>query len=159
MNKPSLIIRNGSFLLFGVLFGFLLSRAGATDPALISGLLLFQNLHLLWVIGTAVGVGAVLNLSAKFFHWRNLSNGQLMSFPHKPFVRALIPGALLFGTGWGLTGVCPGTAPAMLGEGQWFAGVILVGIVLGTWLVGFVHHKQIQRMPKITQHSSEIQPR
>jgi uncharacterized membrane protein YedE/YeeE len=155
MNNPSPIIRNGSFLLFGIVFGFLLSRAGATDPALISSLLLFQNLHLLWVIATAVGVGAILNLSAKFFHWRNLSNGQLMSFPHKPFVRALVPGALLFGTGWGLTGVCPGTAPAMLGEGQWFVGIILVGIVLGTWLVGFMHHKQMKRLPKIDRHPKE----
>ncbi|HQS03205.1 MAG: hypothetical protein B7Y07_03790 [Halothiobacillus sp. 24-54-40] len=159
MNNPSPIIRNGSFLLFGIVFGFLLSRAGATDPALISSLLLFQNLHLLWVIGTAVGVGAVLNLSAKIFHWRNLSNGQLISFPHKPFVRALIPGALLFGTGWGLTGVCPGTAPAMLGEGQWFVGVILMGIVLGTWLVGLAHHKQLKRIAKIDRHPSEIHPR
>ncbi|MHB9020850.1 MAG: DUF6691 family protein [Halothiobacillus sp.] len=144
MNSHSLIVRNGSFMLFGVVFGFLLSRAGATDPALISGLLLLENFHLLWVIATAVGVGAVLNLLAKFFHWRNLSNGDLISFPHKPFVRALVPGALLFGTGWGLTGVCPGTAPAMLGEGQWFVGVILIGIVMGTWLVGFLHHIRLK---------------
>ncbi|MHB8920595.1 MAG: DUF6691 family protein [Halothiobacillus sp.] len=144
MNSHSLIVRNGSFMLFGVVFGFLLSRAGATDPALISGLLLFENFHLLWVIATAVGVGAVLNLLAKYFHWRNLSNGDLISFPHKPFVRALVPGALLFGTGWGLTGVCPGTAPAMLGEGQWFVGVILIGIVMGTWLVGFLHHIRLK---------------
>ncbi|MHB1229547.1 MAG: DUF6691 family protein [Halothiobacillus sp.] len=144
MNSHSLIVRNGSFMLFGVVFGFLLSRAGATDPALISGLLLLENFHLLWVIATAIGVGAVLNLLAKYFHWRNLSNGDLISFPHKPFVRALVPGALLFGTGWGLTGVCPGTAPAMLGEGQWFVGVILIGIVMGTWLVGFLHHIRLK---------------
>ncbi len=155
MNSHSLIIRNGSFLLFGIVFGFLLSRAGATDPALISSLLLLQNLHLLWVIATAVGVGAVLNLSAKFFRWRNLSNRQPISFPHKPFVRALVPGALLFGIGWGLTGVCPGTAPAMLGEGQWFAGIILIGIVVGTWMVGLMHHKRIKRVPKPTHHAKE----
>ena len=144
MNHHSPIIRNGSFVLFGIVFGFLLSQAGATDPALIGSLLLLQNLHLLRVIATAVAVGAVLNFAAKLFHWRNLSTGQPISFPHKPFVRALIPGALLFGTGWGLTGACPGTAPAMLGEGQWFAGVILIGIVLGTWLVGVLHHWQIK---------------
>lgn len=145
MNNSSTLIRNGSFLLFGVVFGFLLSRAGATDPALIASLLLFENLHLLWVIATAAGVGAVLNFLAKQLKWRSVASGQPISFPHKPFVRALIPGALLFGVGWGLTGVCPGTAPAMLGEGQWFVGVILIGIVAGTWLVGFIHHIQIKR--------------
>ena len=132
--------RNGLFLLIGIAFGFLLSRAGATDPAMIGKLLLLQNLHLLWVIATAVVVGGMLNLAAKVWHWRSLATGQHLSFPHKPFVRALVPGAILFGIGWGLTGVCPGTAPAMLGEGQWFVAVILVGIIIGTWLVGFIQH-------------------
>jgi uncharacterized protein len=145
MNGQNIMIRNGSFLLFGLIFGFLLSRAGATDPALISSLLLLENLHLLWVIGTAVAVGAVLNFLAKQLKWRSVASGELLSFPHKPFVRALIPGAILFGTGWGLTGVCPGTAPAMLGEGQWFVGIILIGIVIGTWLVGLMHHLQLKR--------------
>lgn len=142
MNANNLLARNGLFLLIGMAFGFFLSRAGATDPAMISALLLFQNFHLLWVIATAVGVGAVLNLLAKYRQWHSLTSGQPISFPHKPFVRALIPGALLFGAGWGLTGVCPGTAPAMLGEGQWFVGVILIGIILGTWLVGWIDHRR-----------------
>lgn len=145
MNNQSTLIRNVTFLLFGVVFGFLLSHAGATDPSLIAGLLLFENLHLLWVIGTAVAAGGLLNFLAKRFQWRSRASGQPLSFPHKPFVRALIPGAILFGTGWGLTGVCPGTAPAMLGEGQWFVGVIIIGILAGTWLAGFFHHLQIKR--------------
>lgn len=132
--------RNGLFLLIGIGFGFLLSRAGATDPAMIAQLLLLNNLHLLWVIATAVLVGGLLNAAAKFGQWHSLATGELLSFPHKPFVRPLIPGAILFGIGWGLTGVCPGTAPAMLGEGQWFVAVILVGIVIGTWLVGYTQH-------------------
>lgn len=145
MNTESLLFRNSVFLLIGLVFGFLLSRAGATEPALISALLLFQNFHLLWVIVTAVGVGAVLNLLAKYGQWRSLASGKPISFPHKQFIRTLIPGALLFGAGWGLTGVCPGTAPAMLGEGKWFAGVILVGITLGTWLVGWMDHRSQKR--------------
>lgn len=145
MNTDNLLFRNVVFLLIGLAFGFFLSRAGATEPAMISALLLFQNLHLLWVIATAVGVGAVLNLLAKYRQWRSLASGEPMGFPHKPFVRTLIPGALLFGAGWGLTGVCPGTAPAMLGEGKWFVGVILVGIVLGTWLVGWIDHRWQKR--------------
>lgn len=145
MTHSSRLTRNVSFLLFGIVFGFLLSRAGATEPALISSLLLFENLHLLWVIATAVGVGAVLNFLAKQFKWRSLASGEPISFPHKPFVQALIPGAILFGAGWGLTGVCPGTAPAMLGEGKWFVGVVLIGIVAGTWLVGFIHHLRLKK--------------
>lgn len=145
MNNSNPLIRNGSFLLLGIAFGFLLSRAGATDPSLISGLLLFENLHMLWVIIAAVGVGAVLNFLAKQLKWRSVASGQPISFLHKPFTRTLIPGSILFGVGWGLTGICPGTAPAMLGEGKWFVGVVLIGIMAGTWLVGFIHHLLIKR--------------
>lgn len=154
MNNHSLLLRNGFFLLFGVVFGFLLSRAGATEPAMISALLLFQNFHLLWVIVTAVGIGAVLNLLAKYRQWHSLGSEKPMSFPHKPFIRTLIPGALLFGAGWGLTGVCPGTAPAMLGEGKWFVGIILIGITLGTWLVGWVDHRAQKRTHNTGNHAS-----
>ncbi|WP_407276651.1 DUF6691 family protein [Halothiobacillus sp. DCM-1] len=143
--------RNGLFLLIGVAFGFLLSRAGATDPALIAQLLLLQNLHLLWVIASAIVVGGLLNLMAKHWRWRSLATGEPLNFPHKPFVRGLIPGAIVFGIGWGLTGVCPGTAPAMLGEGQWFVAVILTGILAGTWLVGWVQHAWHQHQQRRLQ--------
>ncbi len=131
--------RNLTFMAMGIVFGYLLSQAGATDPAMISSLLLFQDLHLLWVIVTAVGVGALLNGVAKMLRLRALGQKEPMKFKHKPFVPLLVPGALLFGAGWALTGVCPGTAPAMLGEGRWFAGIILIGILIGTWLTGWIH--------------------
>ena len=47
-----------SFLLFGALFGFLLSRAGATTYDFYAKLFLFQDFQLVWVIGAAVVVGA-----------------------------------------------------------------------------------------------------
>lgn len=130
--------RNITFMLLGTVFGFLLSRAGATEPSLISGLLLFENLHLLWVIVMAVGVGALLNGVAKLLRWRALGQDEPMRFKHKPFLPLLVPGSLLFGAGWALTGVCPGTAPAMLGEGRWFTIPILIGIVIGTWLTAWL---------------------
>ena len=134
----STFTRNLTFVVLGTVFGFLLSRAGATDPALISGLLLFENLHLLWVIVTAIAAGAALNALAHWRQWKAIGQREPMHFNHKPFVKWLVPGALLFGIGWGLTGVCPGTAPAMVGEGRWFAAVILVGILAGTWLTGWL---------------------
>jgi len=137
-SAQSNLSRNITFMLLGVVFGYLLSRAGGTDPALISGLLLFQNLHLLWVIVMAVGIGALLNGVAKLLRWRALGQSEPMRFKHKPFVPLLVPGSLLFGAGWALTGVCPGTAPAMLGEGRWFTIPILIGILAGTWLTAWL---------------------
>lgn len=130
--------RNLLFLAFGTGFGFLLSRAGATSPAIISDLLLFEDLRLLWVIASAVAVGAALTWLAWRLGWRARNTGKPISIQHKPFKRGLIVGAVLFGLGWAGTGVCPGTALAMIGEGKgfalWVGAGIVVGSGAGTWI-------------------------
>ncbi len=125
---------NALFLFFGIGFGFLLSRAGATSPELISELLLLDDLRLLWVIASAVAVGALLTALAWRFGWRARNTGRPISIRHKPFKRGLAIGAVLFGIGWAVTGVCPGTALAMLGEGKGFAVWVGAGIVIGAGL-------------------------
>ena len=133
--------RNALFLAFGIGFGFLLSRAGATSPAIISDLLLFEDLRLLWVIATAVAGGAALTWIAWRFRWRARDTGQPISIEHKPFKRGLIVGAVLFGLGWAGTGVCPGTALAMIGEGKWFALWVGAGIVLGSGVGNWLNRR------------------
>ncbi len=133
--------RNLLFLVFGIGFGFLLSRAGATSPAIISDLLLFEDLRLLWVIATAVALGATLTWFAWRFGWRARSTGRPISIQHKPFKRGLIVGAVLFGLGWAGTGVCPGMALAMIGEGKWFALWVGAGIVLGSGVGSWVNSR------------------
>ena len=46
------------FLAFGALFGFLLSRAGATTYDFYAGLFLLRDPQLFWVIAVGAGVGA-----------------------------------------------------------------------------------------------------
>ena len=47
---------------------------------------------------------------------------------------ANIVGGLLFGIGWGLLGLCPGTAVGALGEGRWHAAFGIVGMLAGASL-------------------------
>ena len=124
------------FLPLGMLFGFLLSRAGATTYEYYAKLFLFQNLQLMWVMGIAAGVGMVGVLGLKKFAKRSLFTGQPISFEGKPYRKGLIAGSLLFGAGWGVAGACPGTALAMLGEGKLGALFTIVGISLGTFIFG-----------------------
>jgi uncharacterized membrane protein YedE/YeeE len=124
------------FLPLGVLFGFILSRAGATTHDFYAKLFLFENLQLLWVIATAAVVGGVGVYLLKRFSPRTLLGGEAISFQGKPFTRTLIAGSLLFGAGWGIAGACPGTALAMLGEGKLASVFTLVGITLGTYAYG-----------------------
>ena len=113
---------------FGLLFGFVLSRVGATDMDAIAGMFLLTDLHLVGVIGGAVvvaGVGLAL--------LRRRSGGQALIQP-KPMKPGLVVGAALFGAGWALTGTCPGTGLAQLGEGHLMAVFTLAGILAGSGL-------------------------
>lgn len=124
------------FLPLGVLFGFLLSRAGATTYDFYATLFLFRDLQLFWVICVAAGVGAIGVALLKRFRPQTLVGGETITFEGKPWRGTLIPGALIFGAGWGLSGACPGTALAMLGEGKLSSLFVIGGMLLGTYLYG-----------------------
>jgi hypothetical protein len=124
------------FLPLGIVFGFLLSRAGATTYDYYAELFLFRDLQLMWVIGAAVLVAAPAILVLKRARVRTLLGHSPIAFQAKPRRPGLVGGSLLLGVGWGLTAACPGTVLAMLGEGKVGALFTIIGILLGTWLYG-----------------------
>lgn len=67
-------------------------------------------------------------------HARSLL-GAPMQFPAKRELdRRLIGGSLLFGIGWGIAGICPGPAVAILLTGHWQALVFMVAMLGGMLL-------------------------
>ena len=118
-----------SVLLLGSLFGFLLVRAGATAPDAIAEMFLLRDLHLAGVIAVAILVAGGGFVALR--RWRPTAVAPLAKKPSKP---GNIAGGLLFGTGWALTGLCPGTALAQLGQGALVTAVAIVGIFAGTAL-------------------------
>jgi uncharacterized membrane protein YedE/YeeE len=128
----------GLFVVLGAGFGFLLSRAGATSQDFYAQLFLFQDLQLMWVIAAAVATGIVGMALLRLMYPYSIIACSRLRFEGKPMRRGIVSGALLFGVGWGLSGTCPGSAPAMLGEGKLMALFAIGGIVLGTYLYGRV---------------------
>lgn len=130
--------RYGLFLVLGAIFGFTLSRAGATHYDIISDMFRFKNPQLYFVIGTAF----VLNLVA-FQVMRRIGvsgrYGMPLNLPDRVFHPGVIPGAAIFGIGWAITGICPGTAMAQLGEGHLAALVTVAGVFVGAWIYPRVH--------------------
>lgn len=123
-------------LLMGVLFGFLMSHAGATTYDYHAKMFLLIDLQLMEVIGAAVVVAMIGVWLLKKFHIRAVTTGEEVDFVKKPYQKGLIAGALLFGIGWAMTASCPGTVPAMLGEGKLGALFVLAGLLLGTMAYG-----------------------
>lgn len=117
----------------GLVFGFILQRVGATDYDAIANMFLLEDLHLAGVIGVAVVVAGVgLGLV------RRAHAGPLAVYAAvikgKPMKPGIVVGAIAFGTGWAITGTCPGTGLAQLGEGQLMAVFTVVGMFFGTAL-------------------------
>ncbi len=111
-------------VLGGLALGVVLSRLGFTDWGELHGMLTLSDLRLVGAFGIAVVVTAI--------GLRLLKVGALL--PDRPWHGGIIPGALLFGVGWALSGACPGAAIAQLGEGRLTAVVSVVGVAAGSAL-------------------------
>lgn len=122
-------------LLFGIIFGFLLQKGGATKYDVILGQLLLQDFTVLKIMLSAVVVGM-----PGVFIMKKLG---LIEFEIKfGSLGKNVIGGLLFGLGFALLGFCPGTIAGAVGNGYLDATVGgLIGIVIGSGLFAAVFPK------------------
>lgn len=117
----------------GLLFGIGLLLAGMADSAKV---LAFLDLGGHWdpslalVMAGAIGVAALpLNLARR--RTRALLGGAMQLPTRRDLDARLIGGSLLFGIGWGIAGICPGPALAILLSGHWQAPLFVVAMLAG----------------------------
>ncbi len=127
-------------LFFGILFGFFLSRVGATDYKKIEEMFLLKDLHLMFVIGSAIVVGIIGIQIIKRLKLKTITGKEIEMKPKDRHMGNII-GGLVFGIGWALTGSCPGTIITQLGEGKLAALFTFLGLVAGTYLFGVFYPK------------------
>ncbi len=127
------------YVLFGVVFGWVLSRSGAADYDFIQKMFLFQDFQLYGIIGTAVAIGAPAFWLIKR-RGRALS-GAPIAMGEKPRHRGNVVGGVLFGIGWSITGMCPGPILVNIGEGKLYALAALAGTLVGAALFGVLYPK------------------
>ena len=131
-----------SAFITGLIFAIGLGISGMTDTTKVLGFLTLNsewNPALMLVMGGAIAVHAVVYqiavrrpspLFTDAFH-----------IPTRTDIdRRLLLGALLFGLGWGIGGICPG--PGFVSV---FSGSIEVIVFLGAMAVGTFTWQQIQR--------------
>ena len=120
-------------LISGLVFGIGLTIGGMTNPAKVISFLNITNNwdpSLIFVMGGAIIVTAPL-----FYLLRNNKNsllGNEFSFPKKTGINfKLIFGSILFGTGWGLVGLCPGPSVSSIAMFNPLTLLFLLAMVLG----------------------------
>ena len=125
---------NISSFFCGVLFSIGLGISGMTQPQKVIG---FLDVFGEWDPSLAfVMGGAVLSyLTLQLWIQRHFSipvlGGSFQIPSRKDLDRSLIIGALLFGSGWGLGGYCPGPAITSLGSGSLNALLFVVAMGIG----------------------------
>ena len=111
-------------LLTGIAFGFLLQKGRAAKYHVIMGQLLRTDWTVVKIMGTAVVVGAIgvhalVGAGWASYHVKHAHLG------------GVIGGAILFGIGIAILGLCPGTTVAALGEGRRDALAGVLGLFAG----------------------------
>lgn len=123
-------------LFSGIAFGFVIQRVGATNPHKMALAHLMKEPYipqfmLLVVIFSAFGLFALEAAGA----------GTTRVLPISLVATGL--GGVIFGIGWGLTGYCPGTCWAAVGEGRMDAIFTLLGGLVGTAVFAHLHETLI----------------
>jgi hypothetical protein len=118
---------------FGLAFGFSLGMVGFADFGEMHRMFTFQDTRMLLAFAGAVALAAVVHLAV-------YRSGPSPERIHK----GVVPGALLFGAGWAISGGCPSIPLVQLGAGQLPALVSLAGILTGMRLFRVVNARWLR---------------
>jgi uncharacterized protein len=125
-------------LAFGIAFGFLLQKGGATKYDVIVGQLLLTDFTVLKIMLSAVLIGMIGIYAMKTLGWVAL-------YPKSGSAGMNIIGGLIFGVGFAVLGYCPGTIAGAIGNGALDALVGgLAGILIGSGLFAALYPRLSQ---------------
>jgi len=124
-------------LISGIIFGVGLALGGMLDPSKVVG---FLDLFGVWdpSLAFVMGGGVIINVIGHQIierRSRPICDNQFHLPMTKTITLPLIIGSVLFGIGWGVTGLCPGPAVAStfvnIYTGISFIVAVIAGLVIG----------------------------
>jgi hypothetical protein len=117
---------------FGFLFGLALQHAYVNKFNTISGMATLEDYTMAKVMGFAIGLGIILIALEVQLGWAD--------FGPKPVrLTGNLVGGLIFGTGMGILGYCPGTLMVSLGQGSLDALAGIIGGLIGGLVFTLLH--------------------
>ncbi|MDF9748153.1 DUF6691 family protein [Natrinema salsiterrestre] len=120
----------------GLLHGFGLAYSRMARPEIVLDFLQLEDFGLLFVMGGAALVtGLAIQLGTRIIKTAPLT-GTRYTGREKGFDRNVIIGGVVFGAGWGLSGVCPGAGYASLGIGNYRILWAVAGLFIGAYAQG-----------------------
>ena len=121
-------------LISGLLFGSGMIISQMVDPLKVLG---FLNITGNWDPSLAFVMGGALAVFVPVYHLlikkrSHALNGEKFSWTSNTKIDGqLISGALIFGAGWGLSGICPGPAMTSIGGGSLTIATFMLSMISG----------------------------
>jgi hypothetical protein len=119
----------GANIVGGLTLGFVVANIGFGDYAELNRMFTFQDLRMLFSFAGAVGIIVVIFALLRV----RRTPGKIHA--------GVIPGGILFGTGWAISGGCPAIPIIQLAGGYLPALVTIVGVVVGVRLCRWANGK------------------
>lgn len=128
----------------GLVFGLGLVVSGMSNPAKVLG---FLDLAGAWDPSLALVMGGAIAVGAVGFAFAGRRTASMLGMPmrlptSRVIDRRLASGAIAFGVGWGLVGLCPGPALVALSTGSREATLFVVAMLGGMALFEFTEARQ-----------------
>ena len=131
---------NLKYMAAGILFGIILVKSEIISWFRIQEMFRLQSFHMYGVLGSAVLVGIISIWLIKKLKLSTIYGEPIRLHP-KLFSKGQVYGGLLFGSGWALTGACPGPLFAQIGAGTTVVIITLLSAIAGTWVYGLLREK------------------
>jgi hypothetical protein len=137
-------MRKLTALLAGLIFGIGLLLAGMANPAKVLG---FLDLAGAWDPSLALVMLGAIGVAVLPFRWARRQRLTLLDAPmqlpdKRSLDRRLLGGSLLFGIGWGIAGICPGPALAILLSGHWQVLLFVLAMLAGMLLFSVLEKRR-----------------
>ena len=120
------------YILFGMVFGILLTKAEVISWFRIHDMFLFKEAYMYLIIGSAIATAAISVLLIRYFKVKTLVKKEIV-IETKALNKGTVIGGVMFGMGWAMTGACTGPIFAQIGTGEWAAIITLIGAVIGAY--------------------------
>lgn len=133
-------MRNVVYLLLGVFFGIILIQSEVSSWYRIQEMFRFQSFHMYGVICSSIMVALAGKYLLRRMKIRSATGNEIV-VGQKKYHHGLIIGGFAFGIGWGLTGVCPGPAYALIGNGFYALIALFISALAGTWVYSLLRDR------------------
>jgi uncharacterized membrane protein YedE/YeeE len=134
-------MKNIKFLLLGIFFGIVLSKAEIISWYRIYEMFKFQSFHMYGIIGSAVIISSILMQLFKRGIIKDINGNKIVSKEKQSGTVRTLVGGTLFGLGWALSGACVAPLFALFGFSFVPALILITGVFIGSIIYGMLHKK------------------